>query len=55
VSTWAGLEERFHKYFYNGETELKLSDLAAVRKKIISKLWLNTLNILEKRGISAIA
>jgi hypothetical protein len=33
VNTWAGLEERFHEYFYNGETELKLSDLTAVRQK----------------------
>jgi hypothetical protein len=33
VSTWASLEERFHEYFYNGETELKLSDLTAVRQK----------------------
>jgi hypothetical protein len=34
ISTWAGLEEKFHKYFYNGETELKLSDLTAVRQKL---------------------
>jgi hypothetical protein len=27
------LEERFHEYFYNGETELKLSDLTTVRQK----------------------
>jgi hypothetical protein len=33
VSTWASLEERFHDYFYNGKTELKLSDLMAVRQK----------------------
>jgi hypothetical protein len=30
---WAGLEEKFHRYFYNGETELKLSDLTTVRQK----------------------
>jgi hypothetical protein len=23
IGTWAGLEEKFHEYFYNGETELK--------------------------------
>jgi hypothetical protein len=28
-----GLEEKFHEYFYNGETELKLSDLMVVRQK----------------------
>jgi hypothetical protein len=33
VNTWAELEERFHDYFYNGETELKLSDLTTVRQK----------------------
>jgi hypothetical protein len=33
VSTWVGLEERFHEYFYNGETKLKLSDLTIVRQK----------------------
>jgi hypothetical protein len=32
VDTWAGLE-KFHEYFYNGETELKLSDLTAVRQR----------------------
>jgi hypothetical protein len=32
MSTWASLEERFHEYFYNGETELKLSNLTAVRQ-----------------------
>jgi hypothetical protein len=29
INTWAQLEERFHEYFYNGETELKLSDLTS--------------------------
>jgi hypothetical protein len=33
VSTWACLEEKFHEYFYNRETELKLSDLTAVQQK----------------------
>jgi hypothetical protein len=33
VNTWAGLEERFLEYFYNGETEIKLSDLTTVRQK----------------------
>jgi hypothetical protein len=33
INTWAGLEEKFHEYFYNGETELKLSDLTSVRQK----------------------
>jgi hypothetical protein len=33
VNTWVELEERFHEYFYNGEIELKFSDLMSVRKK----------------------
>jgi hypothetical protein len=35
VNTWAGLEEKFHEYFYNGETEIKLSDLTSVMQKYI--------------------
>jgi hypothetical protein len=33
VETWADVEGKFHEYFYNGETELKLSDLTTVRQK----------------------
>jgi hypothetical protein len=33
ISTWAHIEEKFHEYFYNGEMELKLSDLTSVRQK----------------------
>jgi hypothetical protein len=33
VQTWEHLEQRFHKYFYNGETELRLSHLMGVRQK----------------------
>jgi hypothetical protein len=31
VDTWLGLEQKFHDYFYNGEVELRLLDLTAVR------------------------
>jgi hypothetical protein len=31
INTWAGLEEKFNEYFYNGGTELKLSDLMTIR------------------------
>jgi hypothetical protein len=31
--TWPSLEQRFHDYFYNGEVDLRLSDLMAVRQK----------------------
>jgi hypothetical protein len=33
IQTWEQLEQKFHEYFYNGETELRLSHLAAVRQK----------------------
>ena len=34
VHTWADLEQKFHDYFFNGETELKLSHLISVKQKI---------------------
>jgi hypothetical protein len=33
IDTWPALEQKFHDYFYNGEVELKLSDLTFVRQK----------------------
>ncbi len=33
IHTWPQLEQRFHDYFYTGETELRLSDLTSVRQK----------------------
>jgi hypothetical protein len=33
VQTCQHLEQRFHEYFYNGEIELRLSHLVAVRQK----------------------
>jgi hypothetical protein len=33
VDTWASLEHKVHDYLYNGEVELRLSDLTAVRQK----------------------
>jgi hypothetical protein len=34
VYTWADLEQKFHDYFFTGETELKLSHLTSVRQKL---------------------
>ena len=34
VRTWADLEQKFHDYFFNDETELKLSHLTSVKQKI---------------------
>jgi hypothetical protein len=33
VDTWDRIEQRFHDYFYNSETELRLSYLVAIRQK----------------------
>ena len=34
VRTCADLEQKFHDYFFSGETELKLSHLTSVKQKI---------------------
>jgi hypothetical protein len=31
--TWAQLEQKFHEYFYSGDTELRLSHLTAIKQK----------------------
>jgi hypothetical protein len=33
IFTWAQLEQKFHEYFYSGDTELRLSHLAAIKQK----------------------
>jgi hypothetical protein len=33
IFTWAQLEQKFHEYFYSGDTELRLSHLTAVKQK----------------------
>jgi hypothetical protein len=33
VDTWACLEQKFHDYFYNDETGLRLSHLTSVKQK----------------------
>jgi hypothetical protein len=33
VDTWGWLEQRFHDYFYNGETKLRLSHLVSIKQK----------------------
>jgi hypothetical protein len=33
IDTWPQLEQKLHDYFYNGEIELMLSDLTAIREK----------------------
>jgi hypothetical protein len=33
IDTWKCLEQKFHDYFYNGESELRLSHLVAIKQK----------------------
>jgi hypothetical protein len=33
IDSWDSLEQKFHNYFYNGEVELRLSDLIYLRQK----------------------
>jgi hypothetical protein len=33
IFTWAQLEQKFHEYFYSGDTELRLSHLPAIKQK----------------------
>ena len=33
INTWFHLEKKFHKHFYSGDNELKLSHLTSVRQK----------------------
>jgi hypothetical protein len=38
IDSWVSLEHKFHDYFYNGETELRLSDLMSLRQKYIKTI-----------------
>jgi hypothetical protein len=33
IDYWVSLEQKFHDYFYNGEIELRISDLTSLRQK----------------------
>jgi hypothetical protein len=33
IDSWVSLEQKFHDYFYNGEVQLRLSDLTSLRQK----------------------
>jgi hypothetical protein len=33
IGSWVSFEQKFHDYFYNGEVELRLSDLTSLRQK----------------------
>jgi hypothetical protein len=33
IFTWTQLEQKFHEYFYSGDTELRLSHLTTIKQK----------------------
>jgi hypothetical protein len=33
IFTWAQLEQKFHEYYYSGDTELRLSHLTTIKEK----------------------
>jgi hypothetical protein len=33
IDSWVSLEQKFHDYLYNGEVELRLSDLMSLRQR----------------------
>jgi hypothetical protein len=33
IFTWAQLQQKFHEYFYSGDTELRLSHLTTIKQK----------------------
>jgi hypothetical protein len=33
IFTWAQLEQKFHEYFYSGDTELRISHLTTIKQK----------------------
>jgi hypothetical protein len=39
IDSWDSLEQKFHDYFYNGEVELRLSDLTSLRQKYIETIF----------------
>jgi hypothetical protein len=61
IDSWVSLEQKFHDYFYNGEVELRLSDLTSLRQKYTETIsdylrwfrevrnWCYNLTIAKKR------
>jgi hypothetical protein len=66
IDSWVSLEQKFHDYFYNGEVELRLSDLTSLRQKYTETIsnylrwlrevrnWCYNLTIAEK-GLANLA
>jgi hypothetical protein len=47
IFTLAQLEQKFHEYFYSGDTELRLSHLIAIKQKHNEYVTLGDLETLE--------
>jgi hypothetical protein len=41
IDSWVSLEQKFHYYFYNGEVQLRLSDLTSLRQKYTETIFDN--------------
>jgi hypothetical protein len=39
IDSWVSLEQKFHDYFYNGEVELRLSNLMSLRQKYTETIF----------------
>jgi hypothetical protein len=39
IDYWVSLEQKIHDYFYNGEVELRLSDLTSLRQKYTKTIF----------------
>jgi hypothetical protein len=39
IDSWVSLEQKFYDYFYNGEVELRLSDLTSLRQKYTKTIF----------------
>jgi hypothetical protein len=39
IDSWVSLVQKFHDYFYNGEVELRLSDLTSLRQKYTKTIF----------------
>jgi hypothetical protein len=39
IDSWVSLEQKFHDYFYNGEVELRFSDLMPLRQKYTETIF----------------
>jgi hypothetical protein len=39
IDSWVCLEQKFHDYFYNGEVELRLSNLTSLRQKYTETIF----------------